>query len=183
MENKTYKEKLQAFREKPLKQKLRVMLPYIIASFVCSRVAELYRLCGGNIVKIVKNLAYLYKSVPHFILTDLLIGITVGCFIVCYIKFENRLKCKNTRMGEEYGASRWGTADDIKPFIDPNPFNNIILSKTEFLSMNPRMKKFNLNRNKHVVIYGGSGSGKTYGVVKPNLYQLHSSYVLTDPNR
>lgn len=76
-----------------------------------------------------------------------------------------------------------GTPEDIKPFIDENPFNNIILSQTERLSMEPRMKKFNLNRNKHVVVYGGSGSGKTYGFVKPNLYQLHSSVVLTDPNR
>ena len=85
------------------------------------------------------------------------------------------------RRGEEYGGAHWGTAEDIKPFIDPNPFNNIILSKTERLSMKPRMPQFNLNRNKHVVVYGGSGSGKTYCIVKSNLYQMHSSYVLTDP--
>lgn len=181
MENKMITEKLHAFMEKSAKEKLTIMTPYAISSFACDRVVELYRLCDGNIIKALKNMEYLYKSFPSFTLSDLAIGTTVGCLIVCYIKFENKLHRKNTRMGEEYGASRWGTADDIKPFIDPNPFNNIILSKTEFLSMNPRMKKFNLNRNKHVVIYGGSGSGKTYGIVKPNLYQLHSSYVLTDP--
>jgi type IV secretion system protein VirD4 len=89
---------------------------------------------------------------------------------------------KNTRYREEYGSSRWGTPDDIKPFIDPDPSNNIILSETERLSMKPKMPKFNLNRNKHVLVYGGSGSGKTFGIVKPNMMQLHSSYVVTDPN-
>lgn len=179
--NKTYKEKIQAFMEKSAKEKIKIMTPYAISSFACDRVVELYRLCDGNLTKVIKNMEYLYKSFPSFTLSDLAIGTTVGCLIVAYIKFENNMHRKNTRQGEEYGASRWGTADDIKPFIDPDPFNNIILSKTEMLSMNPRMKKFNLNRNKHVVVYGGSGSGKTYGIVKPNLYQLHSSYVLTDP--
>lgn len=179
--NKTYKEKIQAFMEKSAKEKLKIMTPYAISSFACDRVVELYRLCDGNLTKVIKNMEYLYKSFPNFTISDLAIGTTVGCLIVAYVKFENNMHRKNTRQGEEYGASRWGTADDIKPFIDPDPFNNIILSKTEFLSMNPRMKKFNLNRNKHVVVYGGSGSGKTYGIVKPNLYQLHSSYVLTDP--
>lgn len=181
MENNSYREKIQNFKEMSSKEKLKIMTPYAISSFACDRVVELYRLCDGNITKVIKNMEYLYKSFPSFTLSDLAIGTTVGCLIVCYVKLENRLHRKNTRMGEEYGASRWGNADDIKPFIDPDPFNNIILSKTEFLSMNPRMKKFNLNRNKHVVVYGGSGSGKTYGIVKPNLYQLHSSYVLTDP--
>lgn len=184
MENKkTYKERIQAFREKPRKEKIGIIAPYVIVCFICCRIAELYRLCNGNLSRVLKNAEYLYKAFPRFTVTDLGIGIVIGCLIVWYIKFENRMHRKNTRQGEEYGASRWGTAEDIKPFIDPDPFNNIILSKTEFLSMNPRMKKFNLNRNKHVVVYGGSGSGKTYGIVKPNLYQLHSSYVLTDPNR
>lgn len=179
--NKTYKEKIQAFMEKSAKEKLKIMTPYAISSFACDRVVELYRLCDGNLTKVIKNMEYLYKTFPDFVLSDLAIGTAVGCMIVAYVKFQNNMHRKNTRQGEEYGASRWGTADDIKPFIDPDPFNNIILSKTEMLSMNPRMKKFNLNRNKHVVVYGGSGSGKTYGIVKPNLYQLHSSYVLTDP--
>lgn len=179
--NKTYKEKIKAFMEKPAKEKLKIMTPYAISSFACDRVVELYRLCDGNLTKVIKNMEYLYRTFPDFALSDLAIGTAVGCMIVAYVRFENNMHRKNTRQGEEYGASRWGTADDIKPFIDPDPFNNIILSKTEFLSMNPRMKKFNLNRNKHVVVYGGSGSGKTYGIVKPNLYQLHSSYVLTDP--
>ena len=181
--NKTYREKIQAFMEKSAKEKLKIMTPYAISSFACDRIVELYRLCDGNLTKVIKNMEYLYKSFPDFVLSDLAIGTAVGCMIVAYVKFENSMHRKNTRQGEEYGASRWGTADDIKPFIDPDPFYNIILSKTEFLSMNPRMKKFNLNRNKHVVVYGGSGSGKTYGIVKANLYQLHSSYVLTDPNR
>lgn len=108
-------------------------------------------------------------------------GSVIGFLIVFYIKWEQKLHRKNARDGEEYGSARWGTAEDIKPFIDENLYNNIILSKTEMLTMNPKMKDFRLNRNKHVMVIGGSGSGKTYTVVKPNLFQCHSSYVVSDP--
>lgn len=129
-----------------------------------------------------KNITYIYKVFPpRFALNDLFIGMSIGFFIIYAARWSSRMHTKNTRFGEEYGSSRWGTEKDIKPFIDEDPFNNIILSQTERLSMKARMPKFNLNRNKHVIVYGGSGSGKTYGFVKPNLYQLHSSYVLTDP--
>ncbi len=170
------------FKDKPLKDKIIMVLPYAFCIFFVARVAELYRLCGGNIGMFFRHFEYIYRVFPpHFALQDLLIGISIGFFAVYAAKWQNRMHKKNTRFGQEYGSSRWGTAQDIKPFIDEDPFNNIILSKTERLSMKARMPKFNLNRNKHVVVYGGSGSGKTYGFVKPNLYQLHSSYVLTDP--
>lgn len=176
------KEQLEAFKEKSLKEELMILLPYVIVSFCMARIAELWRLCNGNLFMFMKNIAYVYKVFPpRFVLTDLLIGVSIGLFVIQYIKWNTKLHSKNERHREEYGSSRWGNKEDIKPFIDENPFNNIILSQTERLSMKPRMPKFNLNRNKHVVVYGGSGSGKTYGVVKPNLYQLHSSYVLTDP--
>ncbi len=172
------------FKDKPLKDKIIMVLPYAFCIFFVARVVELYRLCGGNIGMFFRHFEYIYRVFPpHFALQDLLIGISIGFFAVYAAKWQNRMHKKNTRFGQEYGSSRWGTAQDIKPFIDEDPFNNIILSKTERLSMKARMPKFNLNRNKHVVVYGGSGSGKTYGFVKPNLYQLHSSYVLTDPNR
>ncbi len=164
-----------------MKDKLILIIPYIFSILLCSRVAELYRLCNGNLVKIMRNIEYLYKTVPRFAITDFLFGIPAGYFIIWYIKYEHERNKKNTRKGVEYGSAKWGTQEDIKPFIDANPFNNIILSKTERLTMNPKMKKFNLNRNKHVVVYGGSGSGKTFSFVKPNLMQCHSSYVITDP--
>lgn len=175
------KDKIEAFKVLDLKTKLIIVIPYFFSMLFCSRIVELYRLCSGNFVKIIRNIEYLYKTMPHFALTDLLIGIPAGFFIVWYIKWENGLKRKNTRKGVEYGSARWGAEKDIKPFIDPNPFYNVILSKTERLSMSPKMKKFNLNRNKNVIVYGSSGSGKTFSFVKPNLMQMHSSYVITDP--
>ncbi len=175
------KDKIEAFKVLDLKTKLIIVIPYFFSMLFCSRIVELYRLCSGNFVKIIRNIEYLYKTMPHFALTDLLIGIPAGFFIVWYIKWENGLKRKNTRKGVEYGSARWGAEKDIKPFIDPNPFYNVILSKTERLSMSPKMKKFNLNRNKNVIVYGSSGSGKTFSFVKPNLMQMHSSFVITDP--
>lgn len=175
------KEKYYAFMELPLKAKVIRIVPYIAAILICSRVAELYRLCSGNFIMMIQNVEYLYKALPRFALKDLLVGMPAGFFIVGYVRWELRRNKKNTRAGVEYGSSRWGTAEDIKPFIDPDPFFNIILSKTERLTMSPKMKKFKLNRNKNLIVYGGSGSGKTFSFVKPNLMQCHSSYVLTDP--
>lgn len=173
---------LEDFVDKPLKDKLFIVIPYVAGMFSLARIAELYRLCGGDLYKFVKNFTYIYKVFPpRFSFQDVLIGVLGGAAIVWYIRWTNRMHKKNTRFGEEYGSARWGTEEDIKPFIDEDPCNNIILSQTERLSMKARMPKFNLNRNKHVVVYGGSGSGKTYGFVKPNLYQLHSSFVITDP--
>lgn len=175
------KDKIEAFNALDLKGKLIIIIPYLFSIFLCSRIAELYRLCSGNFVKIIRNIEYLYKAIPRFALTDLLVGIPAGFFIIWYMKWENGLRRKNTRKGVEYGSARWGTEKDIKPFIDPDPFYNVILSKTEKLSMSPKMKKFNLNRNKNVIVYGSSGSGKTFSFVKPNLMQMHSSFVITDP--
>lgn len=173
---------IENFKEKTTKDKIVFLIPYVATSIAAARISELWRLCNGNLLKFMKNIAYVYSVFPpRFGETDLVIGIIVGILIIQTIKWNNRIHSKNERHGEEYGSARWGNSMDIKPFIDENPFNNIILSQTEKLSMKARMPKFNLNRNKHVVVYGGSGSGKTYGVVKPNLYQLHSSYVLTDP--
>ncbi|MEG0570364.1 MAG: type IV secretory system conjugative DNA transfer family protein, partial [Oscillospiraceae bacterium] len=83
--------------------------------------------------------------------------------------------------GVEHGSAEWGTKKDIQPYIDKNENNNIILSATESLSMNSRMSDTEYDRNKNVLVIGGSGSGKTRFFVKPNLMQLHSSYVMTDP--
>lgn len=173
------------FKDKPLKDKLilvTLVTPYALCMFFLARIAELYRLCHGDIFKFLKNIQYIYKVFPpRFYPQDLLIGISVGFFIVYYAKWRSKIHTKKTRFGEEYGSAKWGTEEDIKPFIDKDPFNNLILSQTEMLSMNPKMSAFKLNRNKHVIVTGSSGAGKTFRIVKPNLCQLYASYVLTDP--
>ena len=88
---------------------------------------------------------------------------------------------KKLRQGEEYGSARWGKPEDIKPYMDPEFSNNVILTQTEFLTMNSRPKQPKYARNKNILVIGGSGSGKTRFFVKPNLMQMHSSYVVTDP--
>ena len=88
---------------------------------------------------------------------------------------------KKFRQGVEYGSARWGTAKDIAPFIDPVFENNILLTMTERLTMNGRPKNPKYARNKNILVIGGSGSGKTRFFVKPNIMQMHSSYVITDP--
>ncbi len=157
------------------------VLPYFLVILFLSRLSELYRLCQKDLILAINHMDYIYRTFPSFHVSDLLFGTTVGFLIVWYVKFENRVHRKNTRKGEEYGGARFGTSKDIEPFIDKNFFNNIILSKTERLTMNPKMSIFKLNRNKHVVVYGSSGSGKTFSFVKPNMYQMHSSLVVTDP--
>lgn len=175
------KQQYENFKEKPIKEKIILVAPYVVIMLICCRLLELYRLCSGNFVMIIKNVSYLYRSLPNFTFSDLTYGILMGYFCTRYFKWELNRNKKNTRRGVEYGSARWGTAKDIAPYIDPDPFHNIILSKTERLTLNPKMKKFSLNRNKNTVIYGSSGCGKTYCMVKPNLMQLQGSYVVTDP--
>ncbi len=107
-------------------------------------------------------------------------GLLVMLAVKLYIAYK-RLTSKKFRRGEEYGSARWGNEDDIKPFIDPIPENNIILTATESLTMNPRANPPKNSRNKNTLVVGGSGSGKTRFFIKPNLMQMHSSYVVTDP--
>mgnify|MGYP002610367848 CR=1 FL=1 len=118
---------------------------------------------------------------PSFMPGDLLVG--VGCGIgfrmVVYYKAKN---AKKFRQGVEYGSARWGTAKDIEPYVDPVFENNVLLTATERLMMSGRPKQPKYARNKNILVIGGSGSGKTRFFVKPNLMQMHSSYVVTDPN-
>lgn len=171
---------IKRFKEMSTGDKIKVLAPYIIACLLCVRIFEIWRRLDGNIGLFIDNLDLIIKAIPQPVLKDF-IGAPVGVLGVLAFQYSRNKNQKHFRIGEEYGSSRWGTAEDIAPFIDPDPFNNIILSKTEMLTMNPKMKDFRLNRNKHVVVYGGSGSGKTFSFVKPNIMQCHSSYVLTDP--
>lgn len=162
------------------RHRILVILLILVFFFGC-RLGEMYRLSKGDILLISANLDYMIRTVPRFRLTDAKSGFICTGLCICFLYYQ-KLTAKNMRPGVEYGAARWGTPEDIKPYIDDDFYNNIILSQTEFLTMNPKMEVFEYNRNKNVLVYGGSGVGKTYGVVKPNLMQLNATYVLTDPN-
>ncbi|MBY5034775.1 type IV secretory system conjugative DNA transfer family protein [Streptococcus gallolyticus] len=118
--------------------------------------------------------------IPSLNPRDLLVGISVAALvkIIVYSKGKNK---KKYRQGKEYGSARWGESKDIAPYIDPKFENNVLITNTERLTMNSRPKNPKYARNKNVLVIGGSGSGKTRFYVKPNLMQMHSSYVVTDP--
>ncbi|HFD8358826.1 TPA: VirD4-like conjugal transfer protein, CD1115 family [Enterococcus faecalis] len=118
--------------------------------------------------------------IPSLNPRDLLVGISVACLVklIVYSKGKNK---KKYRQGKEYGSARWGESKDIAPYIDPKFENNVLITNTERLTMNSRPKNPKYARNKNVLVIGGSGSGKTRFYVKPNLMQMHSSYVVTDP--
>jgi len=116
---------------------------------------------------------------------DLLVGF-IGAMIVWFIVFQRLSHGKKWRRDREYGSARWATSAEIRPFMDSNPDNNVILTKTEGLTMNSRPSDPKLARNKNILVIGGSGSGKTRFFVLPNLMQCQSktypvSYVCTDP--
>ncbi|MDB8662910.1 VirD4-like conjugal transfer protein, CD1115 family [Streptococcus agalactiae] len=124
----------------------------------------------------IRTLSYIPSLNPR----DLLVGISVAAIVklIVYSKGKNK---KKYRQGKEYGSARWGESKDIAPYIDPKFENNVLITNTERLTMNSRPKNPKYARNKNVLVIGGSGSGKTRFYVKPNLMQMHSSYVVTDP--
>lgn len=156
------------------------IIPYLLFGTAVARLFELYRLTGNDIFLSVHNIRYIYTTIPQWNRNELIAGLVAGIFLKLII-YSQSLDRKNFRHGEEYGSARWGTPEDIAPFIDRNPYNNMIFSQTERLTMNSKMAVFDLNRNKNVLVIGGSGSGKTYKIVKPALMQAYASYVLTDP--
>ena len=172
---------------KPEIKKLLILnLPYLLFVWLFDKVGAAVRLSPGadasaKLLHLGDGFTAAFSSIaPSFHPADLLIGIA-GAVIVRLIIYTKGKNAKKYRKGVEYGSARWGNAEDIKPYIDPDFQNNIILTQTERLTMNSRPKQPKYARNKNVVVIGGSGSGKTRFFVKPNLMQLHSSYVLTDP--
>ncbi|MBP3814115.1 MAG: type IV secretory system conjugative DNA transfer family protein [Butyrivibrio sp.] len=162
-------------------------IPYVLIGLFCTNLGEAWRIAwGSNMSEKVQGLV-LYGGfskafaniLPSLHPFDLMVGIACGAALrlAVYIKGKN---AKSFRHGREYGSARWGKHEDIEPFEDPVFKNNVILSQTERLMMNSRPKLWKYARNKNVLIVGGSGSGKTRFWIKPNLLQLHSSYVLTD---
>ena len=169
------------------KKKLILMnLPYILAGYFCDKIAWLWRVSPGSnasdkMMAAMNGLNDLFSNpLPSFFPKDLLVGIAGGVALrlVVYFKAKN---AKKFRQGVEYGSARWGNAKDIEPYVDPVFENNVILTETERLMMSGRPKQPKYARNKNILVIGGSGSGKTRFFVKPNLMQMHSSYVVTDP--
>ena len=161
-------------------------IPYVFFVYLFDKVGQAVRLAPGadiseKILNITQGFSEAFSNaLPSVHPLDLLIGI-VGAVVIRLIVYFKGKNARKYRKGAEYGSARWGNAEDIKPYIDPDFQNNIILTQTERLTMNSRPKQPKYARNKNVVVIGGSGSGKTRFFVKPNLMQLHSSYVLTDP--
>ena len=169
-----------------VKKLILLNLPYVFAFYFADKIAAVFRLAPGAefIDKLTNGFAVFGTAfanpLPSFHPVDLLIGLIAGALLklAVYVKGKNR---KKFRQGEEYGSARWGKPEDIKPYTDPEFSNNVILTQTEFLTMNSRPKQPKYARNKNILVIGGSGSGKTRFFVKPNLMQMHSSYVVTDP--
>ena len=172
--------------KKQLKRLLILNIPYFIIGLLATNIGEAWRMAEGAdfSAKLLGFFAAISPAfsnpVPSFHPADLLIGILGGCImrLAVYLKGKN---AKKYRHNVEYGSARWGTPKDIEPFADPKFENNVILTRTEHLMMSNRPKNPANARNKNVLIIGGSGSGKTRFWLKPNLLQMHSSYVVTDP--
>lgn len=171
---------------KNVKRLLILNIPYVILGLIATNFGEAWRLAEGadasaKILSLFSTLGVAFSNpMPSFHPMDLLVGILCGAGLrlAVYLKGKN---AKKYRHNVEYGSARWGTAKDIEPFTDPKFEDNIILTKTERLMMSNRPKNPANARNKNVLIIGGSGSGKTRFWLKPNLLQMHSSYVVTDP--
>ena len=169
-----------------IKKLVLMNVPYILVGYFCDKVAWLWRVsAGGNasdkMVAVMNRFDILFSNpLPSFYPRDLLIGVCCGVALrlVVYFKAKN---AKKFRHGVEYGSARWGNAKDIEPFMDSVFENNILLTQTERLMMSGRPKEPKYARNKNILVIGGSGSGKTRFFVKPNLMQMNTSFVVTDP--
>lgn len=179
-------DKKEAVKQLQWKKVILLNAPYIVFAYFFNRIAWLYRVSQGTsgMEKLLETLNHFEQAfeavLPSLHYWDLFYGMLggVAAKLIVHCRTKN---AKKYRHGKEYGSARWGTEKDIKPYIDPVFENNILLTETERLMMSGRPKDPKYARNKNVLVIGGSGSGKTRFFVKPNLMQMHSSYVITDP--
>ena len=174
--------------KKPLHIKKLVLpnIPYVLIALFATKLGQAWRLApgmdfSGKTLHLMEGFAAAFQSaLPSFHPIDLCVGVAAALLIrlIVYVKGKN---AKKFRKNLEYGSARWGKPEDIAPYVDPKFENNVILTQTERLMMSNRPKDPKTARNKNVLVVGGSGSGKTRFFIKPNLMQLHSSYVVTDP--
>ena len=174
--------------KKPLniKKFLLPNIPYVLIALFATKLGQAWRLApgtdfSGKALHLMEGFAAAFQSaLPSFHPIDLCVGVAAALLIrlAVYVKGKN---AKKFRKNLEYGSARWGKPEDIAPYVDPKFENNVILTQTERLMMSNRPKDPKTARNKNVLVVGGSGSGKTRFFIKPNLMQLHSSYVVTDP--
>ena len=174
--------------KKPLNIKKLVLpnIPYVFIALFATKLGQAWRLApgmdfSGKALHLMEGFAAAFRSaLPSFHPIDLCVGVAAALLIrlIVYVKGKN---AKKFRKNLEYGSARWGKPEDIAPYVDPKFENNVILTQTERLMMSNRPKDPKTARNKNVLVVGGSGSGKTRFFIKPNLMQLHSSYVVTDP--
>ena len=161
-------------------------IPYVFIALFATKLGQAWRLApgmdfSGKALHLMEGFAAAFQSaLPSFHPIDLCVGVAAALLIrlIVYVKGKN---AKKFRKNLEYGSARWGKPEDIAPYVDPKFENNVILTQTERLMMSNRPKDPKTARNKNVLVVGGSGSGKTRFFIKPNLMQLHSSYVVTDP--
>lgn len=169
------------------KRKIMIMsIPFFCIVYFFDKLSWLYRQTNAELLpawRCMATIQYMDRAFsnlfPSLQFTDLMVGFifSVSVFLIFYFRQKNK---KNYRTGEEYGSAKWGTSKDIKPFMHPDFFQNMILAKDIGLTMGkPTKPKY--ARNKNCLVVGGSGSGKTRFVIKPNLMQMNCSYVVTDP--
>ena len=161
-------------------------IPYALAAFYADRAFFLYRNSPGEDMgnKLLYAMEHADRIFAGFVLSnnwkDLLAGIVVAVVLKVLV-WQKQADAKKLRKGIEYGSARWGTAEDIKPYMSEDSWMNIPLTATEALTMESRPKQPKYARNKNIVVIGGSGSGKTRFFVKPSVMQMNCSMVITDP--
>lgn len=168
-----------------LKKQVILHLPYLLFLMAFAKLGEAVRLAPGadasrKLLGLSEGFALAFQNMWPGAALDWMSGLcgAAAVRLAVYLKGKD---AKKYRKNVEYGSARWGNKEDIAPFMDPKPENNIILTQSEGLMLNGRPKNPAYARNKNVLVVGGSGSGKTRFFIKPNLMQMHSSYVVTDP--
>ncbi len=169
------------------KKKVTKVLPFIMLGYFANKLSQAFTSADGTqlgdiIMNGIRNVGQVFRNpLPSFNPIDLLIGVA-GALLIKLIVYMKGKDAKKYRKGCEYGSARWGTSEDIKPYMAEKFEDNVILTETERLTMEGRPAAGpKYARNKNILVIGGSGSGKTRFFVKPNLLQMHSSYVVTDP--